>query len=200
MNYKILGLVALRVGPIAMMLFPLAATAQVTTLQYDEGIFSGNVTLSAPLPQAGTFAVSPTEFDFSGIGFGAGYNYACPTCGYSLGGAGEDGSASFSFTTGAGRISGWSIVIDFTDTPGTNTSTSLYAVLSPRNDSFFQQTSGPICEPNGCPPESFSSDKLGVWTTSTAAAPEIDPASAASGLTLLLGGLAVLRGRRKHES
>lgn len=28
------------------------------------------------------------------------------------------------------------------------------------------------------------------------ATPEIDPASAASGLTLLLGGLAVLRGRR----
>jgi len=28
------------------------------------------------------------------------------------------------------------------------------------------------------------------------AAPEIDPASAAAGLTLLLGGIAVLRGRR----
>ncbi|HTW36932.1 MAG TPA: hypothetical protein VMD49_00005 [Steroidobacteraceae bacterium] len=34
-------------------------------------------------------------------------------------------------------------------------------------------------------------------TTSTAAAPEIDPAGMLSGLTLLLGGLAVLRGRRK---
>ncbi|MHB8476634.1 MAG: hypothetical protein ACYDBZ_10165 [Steroidobacteraceae bacterium] len=32
---------------------------------------------------------------------------------------------------------------------------------------------------------------------SAVAAPEIDPASAASGLTLLLGGIAVLRGRRK---
>jgi hypothetical protein len=29
-----------------------------------------------------------------------------------------------------------------------------------------------------------------------ASAPEIDPASAMSGLTLLLGGLAVIRGRR----
>jgi hypothetical protein len=199
MNHKILGLLALRAGPIGMMLFPLAATAQVTTLQYDEGIFSGNVTLSAPLPQAGTFTVSPTEFDFLALGYGAGYNYVCPTCGYSLGGAGEDGSASFSFTTSGGRISGWSINIDFTDTPGTNTGTSLYAVISPRNDSFLQQTSGPGCAPDGCPPESFSSDKLGVWTTSTAA-PEIDPASATSGLTLLLGGLAVLRGRRKLES
>ena len=32
--------------------------------------------------------------------------------------------------------------------------------------------------------------------TGPAAAPEIDPASALSGLTLLLGGLAVVRGRR----
>lgn len=33
-------------------------------------------------------------------------------------------------------------------------------------------------------------------TPSAAAAPEIDPASAVGGLTLLLGGVAVLRGRR----
>ena len=37
----------------------------------------------------------------------------------------------------------------------------------------------------------------GVWTSSATQAPEIDPASAASGLTLLLGGLAVLRGPRR---
>jgi hypothetical protein len=34
---------------------------------------------------------------------------------------------------------------------------------------------------------------------SVAAAPEIDPASAMSGLTLLLGGLAVIRGRSKKK-
>jgi hypothetical protein len=33
----------------------------------------------------------------------------------------------------------------------------------------------------------------------TVAAPEIDPASAMSGLTLLLGGLAVLRGRSSKK-
>ena len=49
---------------------------------------------------------------------------------------------------------------------------------------------------------SFTSDMVGtltpVLTTTihTMAAPEIDPASAASGITLLLGGLMVLRGRR----
>ncbi|MGH8206839.1 MAG: hypothetical protein ACRETK_08685 [Steroidobacteraceae bacterium] len=36
-------------------------------------------------------------------------------------------------------------------------------------------------------------DRLGAPTR----APEIDPASALAGLTLLMGGLAVIRGRRK---
>jgi hypothetical protein len=43
------------------------------------------------------------------------------------------------------------------------------------------------------------SGSSGAWLVTTTA-PEIDPASAASGLTLLLGGIAVLRGRRKLES
>lgn len=38
----------------------------------------------------------------------------------------------------------------------------------------------------------FSQDSVG-----TVSAPEIDPASALSGLTLLVGGIAVMRGRRK---
>jgi hypothetical protein len=49
------------------------------------------------------------------------------------------------------------------------------------------------------PSNGFQAD----WTLSKVspnAAPEIDPASAASGLTLLLGVLAVLRGRRKMQS
>jgi hypothetical protein len=40
-------------------------------------------------------------------------------------------------------------------------------------------------------------DSLAV---SRIAAPEIDPTSAASGLTLLLGGLAVVRGRTKRAT
>ena len=42
-----------------------------------------------------------------------------------------------------------------------------------------------------------SGSAAAVATPSAVAAPEIDPASAASGLTLLLGGIAVLRSRRK---
>jgi predicted membrane protein len=40
-------------------------------------------------------------------------------------------------------------------------------------------------------------DVIGSYATAVAKAPEIDPASATSGLTLLLGGLAVLRGRKR---
>jgi len=42
----------------------------------------------------------------------------------------------------------------------------------------------------------FSINSTGVTTTPPASTPEIDPASAASGLMLLLGGIAVLFGRR----
>jgi LPXTG-motif cell wall-anchored protein len=37
------------------------------------------------------------------------------------------------------------------------------------------------------------------WWRPTTSAPEIDPASAMAGLTMLLGGLAVLRGRRSKK-
>jgi hypothetical protein len=39
----------------------------------------------------------------------------------------------------------------------------------------------------------------GGWDGKPVKAPEIDPASAASGLTLLLSGLAVIRGRREKK-
>jgi hypothetical protein len=42
-------------------------------------------------------------------------------------------------------------------------------------------------------PRAFDS----VSNSTVVAAPEIDPASALSGLTLLVGGIAVVRGRRK---
>jgi hypothetical protein len=42
-----------------------------------------------------------------------------------------------------------------------------------------------------------SSSTAGTWTVSNAYAPEIDPASAGSGLTLLAGSLAMMRGRKR---
>lgn len=49
-----------------------------------------------------------------------------------------------------------------------------------------------------CTLTGMSNSMSTTWTVSTTRTPEIDPGSAASGLTLLLGGLAVLRGRRTH--
>ncbi|HEY4340136.1 MAG TPA: hypothetical protein VGM97_09345 [Steroidobacteraceae bacterium] len=42
-----------------------------------------------------------------------------------------------------------------------------------------------------------SSSMAGTWTVKTTSAPEIDPGAAGSGLTLLAGCLALLRGRRR---
>lgn len=43
----------------------------------------------------------------------------------------------------------------------------------------------------------WGADSQRPSATASVSAPEIDPASAMAGLTLLLGGLAVVRGRRK---
>ena len=179
---------------------PMAAMAQTETLNYSEGAFSGSVILNLPLPQNGGETVTPSEFNFSGLGFGASYNYICAGCGYSLGGMGEDGSASLSFTTQSGKITAWDISINYTGTPGTNTGTSLYANLSNLGDTLTQQTYGSSCQPppgqpSPCQPLTVNGSGIGSWTTS--AAPEIDPASAAGALALLLGGLTVLYGRRE---
>jgi len=43
----------------------------------------------------------------------------------------------------------------------------------------------------------LAKDRPTWWHHDPVSAPEIDPASALSGLTMLVGGLAVVRGRRK---
>ena len=60
-------------------------------------------------------------------------------------------------------------------------------------------------QPNNGPPIKFcdahaSNTTAGEWTVTTVKAPEIDPASAAGGLTLLFGALAVLLSRRKNAT
>lgn len=57
---------------------------------------------------------------------------------------------------------------------------------------------------SSCKPEQFWWFTIDICTpvdhhTSPASAPEIDPASAMSALTLVLGGLAVIRSRRKNS-
>ena len=61
----------------------------------------------------------------------------------------------------------------------------------------------PNCDSGACGPLTFFGVDFSFAPSSSSSspptmAPEIDPGSAASGLTLLLGGLLVLRGRRQH--
>jgi hypothetical protein len=57
----------------------------------------------------------------------------------------------------------------------------------------------PDCSSGACGPLTFEDVDFSFLSSSTPTmAPEIDPGSAASGVTLLLGGLLVLRGRRRH--
>ena len=78
----------------------------------------------------------------------------------------------------------------------------MFLAIGPNGDSVSYTYAGVngactqqgAAEPNPCTVVA-SSKSAGVWLVTQAA--EIDPASAASGLTLLLGGLTVLRGRRK---
>ncbi len=198
MNNKILGWLAA-----ALLIGPLAAQAQVT-LDYSNGDFSGTITLNTPLPQNGhDILVSPSEFSFGNLGYGAGYDSLCPSCGYTLGGMVEYGGATFQFSTVKGHVSAWDINIDFTGTPGTNTQTLLDATISNSGAWYTQETFGAACEPapgqpSPCQPISESVKQAGTWTATVA--PEIDPASAIAGLTLLVGSLGVLRGRRSTRA
>jgi hypothetical protein len=205
MNNKFLGF-----GVIVVFLAaPIAAIAQVTILDYQGAAFTnvtvsgnttfpdvltlpsveGDVTLSAPLAaNLNSATVVPVSFSFNPFLLNTDiYQHIC--C----------GSASFVFSTNnAGAITGWNVDLSLT-IAGTNSPSSNTIVLGPSGDTYSGWGSYGSCNnPQGCYGGLQESNTTpGVWTTQ---APEIDPASAASGLTLLLGGLAVLRGRRKLES
>jgi hypothetical protein len=207
MNYKILGSAA-----VALLTGPISANARATTYSYQGapifagfdvsppagassftgppfavGTLNGFITLSAPLADnLNNVSVSPVFVDIST-------------------GGGSLFRGDFTFSTNAtGAIDGWSILLDGS-VPGPGgyelSATSVdrggvggdSATLSAACTAFF----------NSGPPQSFGcassgrNTTPGVWTSPATQAPEIDPASAASGLTLLLGGVAVLRGRRR---
>ena len=156
------------------------------------GTLSGFVTLSAPLgDNRNDFSVTPTEITMltgnTGLEF-------MSTIAFSTDGKGAIDGWSMSLTGFVGGPGGWSETLTSSDIAGVGGDS---ATISTNCTAFFS--------PSLQPPQSFScgstgsNTKPGVWTSPAAKAPEIDPASAGSGLTLLLGGVAVLRGRRKLE-
>jgi hypothetical protein len=111
--------------------------------------------------------------------------------------AGSNGTVDL--TTSNGAVTGATMDVDFSSYHGPN----MFLEIGPSGDSVsytYAGVNGPCTSqgsgggPNPCTVVA-SSKSAGVWQVTRA--PEIDPASAASGLTLLLGGLTVLSGRRK---
>jgi hypothetical protein len=240
MNIKTLGLLA-----VALVAGPMAANAQITTLEYQGNVMSGTSTylpsgfvtsiLFPPLPTlpfTGTFTASVTlsgsisandlmlvsyGFNLNGtngtssaIGVDAGM---APIIPYLAPDFCSDTGSCIDLTTSKGAITG--ATIDFLSDEYHAPKSE--ATIGPTGDSFsyLLATSNGTCDdmfyPIATSPGYYypgpgfnpctvnvSNTKAGDWTVSTTQVPEIDPASATSGLTLLLGGLLVLRGRERR--
>jgi hypothetical protein len=150
--------------------------------------------LGTPLnPNEANQIVTPTSWSINGMGLGSTYNtqYGGP-------------SVSVVFTTVDDSITAWDVIAN-SGPPQQGTNTFYYSsasIDSNGGDSFNGYFTTPTCNaPAGvavpCYNISESTTADGVWVDPpTAAAPEMDPASATAGLLLLIGGLAVARGRR----
>jgi hypothetical protein len=194
MNVKVLCLVACGLTPVI-------AGAQTETLDYTGASFTpvsingnsgipnitGDIQLSAPLGANLTNAsVTPTSWSFNDPNL---------TSAVASSGPGTT-TDSFTFTTVNGVITGWDIDVSYLNTTAKSSTWSSIILSSVAGDTYTTGYSTPTCKGNPDPCFSLTQTTTpGSWTAAVAA-PEIDPSSAAAGLALLLGGLAVLRGRK----
>ena len=207
MNSKILGLLA-----VGSMVGPISANAQSTTYTYQgDPLTAGSVNVTPP---AGTtfvdvppniFVVPLTGFITLSAPLGDNLNDVSVMPTYVALNSGSplfNGVFAFS-TDGNGAIVGWSMSLNGdVGGPGGYTTTATSVDFGGKGgDTAAMLTT---CTAYGGPsPESFicgstgSNTTPGVWTSPASKVPEIDPAPAATGLTLLLGGVAMLLGRRK---
>jgi hypothetical protein len=179
---------------ILLVLFAGAADAQQDWSYTDANAnFDGTLTIAQPLAVNGVQTVSVTSFDFNGLP-----NIVSPD-GFTMDGGLQnagDGLLQITFTTANSAVTAWNANWYF-GTPGTDTSTGEQVTLSNIGDSFLMQTGGVGCMPpypgaaSPCYPIAFTGSG-GAWV----AAPELSQ-DAAAALTLLVGGLLVLRGRRR---
>jgi hypothetical protein len=159
--------------------------AQTTQYEYQSGLLTGSQTNGAvTAPFSTTFAVtldlaSPLPASYAGVVSPTAVSDSCMGC---------SGSPSGLFnlaTNSSGQIIDWAFSVN-----DNQTSNNVSLSSSGPGDNFYS---------NNSQTESYSATGSGgSWAVGAAAAPEIDPTSAYSGLTLLLGGLAVLRGRRRQ--
>jgi hypothetical protein len=194
MNVKILCLVACGITPVI-------AGAQTETLNYTGADFTpvningqtgipnvtGDIQLSAPLGANLTNAsVTPVSWSFNDPNLNSVIAANGP-------GVTTD---SFSFTTVNGVITGWDIDVSYLNSTSKSSTWSSIILSSVGGDTYTTGFSTPTCRGNPDPCFSLTQTTTpGSWSPAVAA-PEMDPASAAGGLALLLGGLAVLGGRK----
>jgi hypothetical protein len=205
MGHKILGLLAA-----CLIAAPIAVRAQTETLYYQGSIMNGSVSESGYAPPA-PFAFSGSIVLSSPLGANLNDATIVPTSWGFNSPLGElnstfaaeqpdDSGATFEFTTVKGKITGWSIDLYGGIDESTNSPSYESGLIGLSGDSYSGGFSSPSCNappgfPTPCFAVSFANSKPGAWTASVNT-PELDPASLAGGLTLLLGGLAVLCGRR----
>jgi hypothetical protein len=205
---------------------PLAAIAQSETLTYtgnpfNQATFSGNLSLAeanAPTMDTGTVVLStplgdnlndvfvtPESYAFGGSVLASYYlNSGSPVV--SLYG----NSAAFEFSTNAfGMITQWNVDVTGGIFEGTNSPSGAAITLGMSGDTYSAFTSSPSCAaPPGVPISCYSVSESNVdsnsfysaaghWQQTINQTPEIDTGMAGSGLTLLAGVLAIVRGRRR---
>jgi hypothetical protein len=217
MNSKDLGLLS-----VALMAAPIAASAQTETLVYQGNLFSsaGNTVFGTPPPGFNTpFFVSTQDSIIAEITLssplGQNLNNAVvvpPNVTIAVVGpditpieianftndtnpASFPGYPSFTFSTINGAITGWSFSGALIDIGQGGyhvsvSSTSLGDSYNANTDGLAPRNGGSSGTPGTL--SGASNSTPGTWSV----APEIDPASTGSGLTLLLGSLVVMRGRR----
>jgi len=194
MKVKILCLVACGI-------MPMIAGAQTETLDYTGAAFTpvsinghfgipnitGEIQLSAPLGANLTDAtVVPVSWSFNDPMLNSIIASSGPCC----------TTDSFSFTTVNGVITGWDIDVSFSNNVAKTRTWSSIILSNVGGDTYTTGYSTPTCAGNPDPCFSLKQTTTpGSWSAAIAA-PEIDPASAAGGFALLLGGLTVLRGRK----
>jgi hypothetical protein len=195
MKWNLLGL--LTTGVLA---GPLAANAQVTTLDY-LGSANGVVLTydghdpPTTSPFTGTFTaevVVDGSIAANNLTI-ASYNVAGPVSisGASLGNQGSLiwflAGGEMSLTTLNGAITG--ATFQYTQSPGNGAGDSSFSITA-NGDTFAV---GQFFPGTGRGTQTYGGGS-GVWTATTA--PEMDPTSSATSLTLLLGSIVVLRARR----
>jgi hypothetical protein len=179
---------------------PELLTPQQFAASFSTAPFVGSITESLSVISSGGLE------SVSGVVNLTGYNGTNINLGVDLSAVGEasqplsayaGASGTIDLIESKGAITGATMDITFSSYH----SPTMYLTIGPTGDSFsyiYAGTNGPCTqqgadEPNPCTIGAFS-DSAGVWHASRV--PEIDPAAASGGLTLVLGGLAALRGRR----